>query len=115
VFEFPSSSCLDSVLANKTGLPITLAVLHRAVGRRCGLDLQLVNMPGQVLNRAVLDGGDEVYIDVFAGQLLQEEGLRYKLVGEGCFGVGFLRLDGGTRCMCLFCCKSMGFEFGITR
>lgn len=75
-FEHPSSSCLDSVLANETGLPITLAVLHRAVGRRCGLDLQLVNMPGQVLNRAVLEGGEEVYVDVFNGRVLDEQGLR---------------------------------------
>lgn len=81
-FEYASSSCLDSVLVDKTGLPISLAVLHRAVGRRCGLDLQLVNMPGQVLNRAVLEGGGEVYVDVFAGQLLQEEGLRW-----GCLGL----------------------------
>jgi hypothetical protein len=29
----------------------------------------------------VLEGGDEVYVDVFAGQLLEEEGLRWGWLG----------------------------------
>uniref|UniRef100_A0A383V725 Protein SirB1 N-terminal domain-containing protein n=1 Tax=Tetradesmus obliquus TaxID=3088 RepID=A0A383V725_TETOB len=49
-----SNSCLDSVLASRTGLPITLALLHAAVGEAAGLTVQLVGMPGHVINRALI-------------------------------------------------------------
>lgn len=49
-----SNSCLDSVLASRTGLPITLALLHAAVGAAAGLTVQLVGMPGHVINRALI-------------------------------------------------------------
>jgi hypothetical protein len=77
-----SGSCLDSVLFGRAGLPITLCILHRAVGRAgAGLDVQLLNMPGRVFNRVLLsstDGGssssrDSVYIDAFAGSDVSED------------------------------------------
>lgn len=63
VYEQLGSSCLDTVLVHRTGLPIAMAVLHSAVGRRAGLDCGLVNMPGRVINRARVattgaDGGN---------------------------------------------------------
>jgi uncharacterized membrane protein YgcG len=92
-----SSSCLDSVLAARTGLPISLAVLHRAVGRRAGLDVRLCNAPGYVINRVCLhragssgsssgnsgsssgSGGSSsvVYVDVYVGTELDEAGFRW--------------------------------------
>jgi hypothetical protein len=49
-----SNSCLDSVLASRAGLPITLALLHAAVGEAAGLRVQLVGMPGHVITRALI-------------------------------------------------------------
>lgn len=40
-----SSCCLDSVLVQGSGHPVVMAVLHRAVGRRAGLDIDLVGVP----------------------------------------------------------------------
>lgn len=37
----PSNSLLDCVIARRRGLPITLALLHMAVGRATGLDVQV--------------------------------------------------------------------------
>lgn len=80
---------MDSVLAQRGGLPITMAILHRAVGRRAGLDIELVNMPGHVINRVQVVAGSgggsssgagttaqSVYVDVFYGKVLDEAGLR---------------------------------------
>lgn len=85
-YQLAKSSCLDSVLADRTGLPISLAVLHRAVGRRAGLAIHLANAPGCIINRVVLrsagDGGSSgttdrvVYVDVFAGTELDEAAFR---------------------------------------
>lgn len=53
-----ANCCLDSVLATRRGLPITIAVLHKAVGNAAGMSsLQLLNMPGHVINAAQLDSG----------------------------------------------------------
>ncbi|KAF6258348.1 Transglutaminase-like superfamily-domain-containing protein [Scenedesmus sp. NREL 46B-D3] len=49
-----SNSCLDSVLASRAGLPISLALLHAAVGEAAGLTVQLVGMPGHVITRALI-------------------------------------------------------------
>lgn len=93
VYSSAAGSCLDSVLSQRSGLPITLAILHRAVGRRVGLDVQLVNMPGHVINRVVLSnssGGSNsssagalpnsqdslVFVDAFAGWEMGYEDVR---------------------------------------
>jgi hypothetical protein len=49
-----SNSCLDSVLASRAGLPISLALLHAAVGEAAGFTVQLVGMPGHVITRALI-------------------------------------------------------------
>ena len=42
----PRNSMLDSVLARRTGLPITLSVVWVAVARRAGFELHGVGLPG---------------------------------------------------------------------
>ena len=52
-YDDPENSFLDSVIERRLGIPITLSVLMIAVGRRLGIDVQGVGMPGHFL---VLDG-----------------------------------------------------------
>lgn len=88
------------MLASRQGLPISLAVLHAVVGTSAGLDIEPVNLPGHVINRARvaadeattgqsvewtrsqtggtgINGGGFVYIDVFdGGIILDNHGLK---------------------------------------
>ena len=45
----PDNSFLDSVLTRRVGIPITLSVLMMEVGRRVGVDVRGVGMPGHFL------------------------------------------------------------------
>ncbi len=64
-YHAPENSFLDSVLSRRTGMPITLAAVLIAVGRRCGVGLHGVGMPGHFL--VGVDGAEELYLDPFAG------------------------------------------------
>jgi regulator of sirC expression with transglutaminase-like and TPR domain len=61
----PRNSFLDSVLDRRVGLPITLSVLLMEVGRRVGVPLAGVSMPGHFLVRDKVD--PEVFVDPFHG------------------------------------------------
>jgi regulator of sirC expression with transglutaminase-like and TPR domain len=61
----PRNSYLNEVIDRKTGIPITLAVLYMAVGRRIGLPLEGVSFPGHFLVRLSLRSGMLV-LDPFA-------------------------------------------------
>lgn len=50
-YDDPANSYLDRVLDRRRGIPITLAVLLMEVGRRCGVPLEGVGMPGHFLVR----------------------------------------------------------------
>ena len=67
----PSNSFLNEVVRRRRGLPITLSVLGMEVGRRVGLRLEGVGMPGHFLLRH----GPDAYVDPFdGGRLLDREG-----------------------------------------
>jgi regulator of sirC expression with transglutaminase-like and TPR domain len=69
----PANSYLDDVVQRRTGIPITLAVLMLEVGRRLGVPLAGVSMPGHFLLRDKVD--PDVFVDPFArGQLLDRGG-----------------------------------------
>lgn len=59
----PENSFLDRVLDRRRGIPLTLSMLTVFVGRRLGLDLAVVAMPGHVLvgDRATPD----MFVDPF--------------------------------------------------
>ena len=61
----PRNSYLDVVLDRRLGIPISLAVLTIEIGRRAGVPLVGVGLPGHFLVRDVHD--DDLFIDVFAG------------------------------------------------
>jgi regulator of sirC expression with transglutaminase-like and TPR domain len=56
------NSLLPTVLDRRLGIPLTLSVLAMEVGRRIGLDLHGIGMPGHFLARA--GDGDE-FLDLF--------------------------------------------------
>jgi len=60
------NSYLNDVLDRRTGIPITLAVVAMAVGRRAGLDVVGVGLPGHFIAKAASDG-EEVLFDPFHG------------------------------------------------
>jgi regulator of sirC expression with transglutaminase-like and TPR domain len=69
----PANSFLDDVITRRVGIPITLAVLMMAVGRRIGVPLWGVSMPGHFLVRDKVD--PDVFVDPFArGRVLDREG-----------------------------------------
>jgi len=75
----PRNSYLNEVIDRKTGIPITLAVLYMALGRRIGLPLEGVSFPGHFLVRVRVRGG-VLILDPFAGGAPQsEEELRARL------------------------------------
>jgi len=58
------NSCLDQVVARRLGIPITLSVVALAVGRRAGVGLVGVGMPGHFLLRDAAD--PDAFFDPFA-------------------------------------------------
>ena len=70
----PKNSYLNQVIERKTGIPISLSVLYRAVAHRLGLVMEGVNLPAHFMLR--VDRGDEtIFVDPFhAGALLDRQG-----------------------------------------
>lgn len=69
----PKNSYLDQVLDRRLGIPISLSVLTIEVGRRIGLDLTGVGMPGHFLVGAGSD--PPTFVDPFnGGAVLDEDG-----------------------------------------
>lgn len=75
----PRNSYLNEVMDRRTGIPITLAVLYMAVGRRIGLPLEGVSFPGHFLVRLRLRGGMLVLDPFGGGAPLSEHDLRERL------------------------------------
>jgi regulator of sirC expression with transglutaminase-like and TPR domain len=67
----PRNSYLDDVLDRRLGIPITLSVVLLEVGRRLGIPLAGVSMPGHFLVRLL--GELPVFLDPFAGGRLLGE------------------------------------------
>jgi regulator of sirC expression with transglutaminase-like and TPR domain len=63
----PDNSFLHQVMRRRVGLPISLSVLGLAVGRRLGLRLSGVGLPGHFLLRHDGDQPGPVFVDPFAG------------------------------------------------
>ena len=62
----PRNSCLNDVLDRKLGIPITLSVLTMEVGRRVGIEIAGVGLPGHFIVSASV-GGKPVLLDPFHG------------------------------------------------
>jgi regulator of sirC expression with transglutaminase-like and TPR domain len=64
-YDDPRNSYLDQVLDRRLGIPISLSVLLMEIGRRCGVRLEGVGMPGHFLVRD--PGEPDLLIDAFSG------------------------------------------------
>ena len=64
-YRDPDNSYLDQVLRRRLGIPITLSVLTMEVGRRLGVALDGVGMPGHFLVRHRADPA--IFLDPFGG------------------------------------------------
>ena len=64
-YQDPDNSYLDQVLRRRLGIPITLSVLTMEVGRRLGLALDGIGMPGHFLVGFRTEPG--TYLDPFGG------------------------------------------------
>lgn len=65
-YHSPLNSCLNQVLMERLGLPITLSLVYMEIGRRLNRPIVGIGMPGHFI-AAYDDGGDRIYIDVFHG------------------------------------------------
>jgi regulator of sirC expression with transglutaminase-like and TPR domain len=61
----PRNSFLNDVIVRRLGIPITLAVITMEIGRRLGVGIVGIGMPGHFLVRDGLDA--DAFVDPFAG------------------------------------------------
>jgi regulator of sirC expression with transglutaminase-like and TPR domain len=79
-YDDPNNSYLDQVVQRRLGIPISLSVLFIEVGRRCGMDLEGIGLPGHYVVRDRRN--PDTLIDVFgSGRRLDEAACRRLLGG----------------------------------
>ncbi len=84
----PRNSFLPDVIERRLGLPITLSVLMIEVGRRLGIGLHGVGMPGHFL--VGIDGDRERFVDPFhGGASLDRDGCRARFAAVQGSAEGF--------------------------
>ncbi|HYH83980.1 MAG TPA: transglutaminase-like domain-containing protein [Pyrinomonadaceae bacterium] len=75
----PRNSMLHRVLERRTGIPITLSIVYVEVGRRAGLKVEGVGLPGHFIVRASEEGGENVLVDPFYGKVVDEDECQKRL------------------------------------
>lgn len=68
-YEDPRNSYIHEVMVRRTGIPITLALVHLELGSRLRLPLEGISFPGHFLVRAP---EPDLLIDPFYGRLLDD-------------------------------------------
>jgi regulator of sirC expression with transglutaminase-like and TPR domain len=77
-YEDPRNSFLNDVIARRTGIPLSLAVVFIEVARRAGLTVEGVNFPGHFLLRCPADprepgDAETLIVDPFHGGAVLSE------------------------------------------
>jgi len=70
---FALNSYLPIVLTNKSGLPILLSLVYKAVAEQVGLHVEGINAPGHFMVRVQTDEGPAIVDPFFGGRLLTRE------------------------------------------
>ncbi|HVF49597.1 MAG TPA: transglutaminase-like domain-containing protein [Pyrinomonadaceae bacterium] len=75
------NSLLNQVLERRTGIPITLSLVYMELGRRAGLHVEGVGMPGHFIVRVrqSAEAGRATLVDPFAGTPLDEDDCQQRL------------------------------------
>ena len=69
-----ANSYMNRVIDDREGIPVTLSVLYMELGKRLGLDIQGVGLPGHFIVKHVRPGNEQQLVDVFArGKLLSRD------------------------------------------
>ncbi len=80
----PRNSYLNDVIEKRIGIPITLAMVMMAVGRRAGIHVEGIGFPGHFLVR--VGGPEGVFVDpFFGGRVLTDQALArlaHKFLGD---------------------------------
>jgi regulator of sirC expression with transglutaminase-like and TPR domain len=75
----PRNSLLSDVLERRTGIPITLSVVYMELGRRAGLRVEGIGLPGHFIVRAGVAEGEPVLVDPFNGKIVDAEDCQERL------------------------------------
>ena len=75
----PRNSFLNDVLDRRTGIPITLSTVYMAVGRRAGVPVQGVGLPGHFVVRVTTAGGEALVDPFHDGAVLTLEDCQERL------------------------------------
>ncbi len=76
----PRNSFLNDVLARRTGIPLTLALVYLELAWRIELPMVGIGMPGHFIIRPDFEGS-EIFVDAFnQGEILFAEDCRQKLI-----------------------------------
>lgn len=75
----PRNSMLHRVLELRAGIPITLSIIYAEVGRRAGLNVECVALPGHFIVRASEDGGARLLVDPFYAKVVDEDECQRRL------------------------------------
>ena len=87
----PRNSLLNYVLERRQGIPITLSVVYMEVGRRAGLRVEGVGLPGHFIVRAFeSEGAEGTLVDPFNRKVTDFEECRQRVDGiyEGMMSLG---------------------------
>lgn len=75
----PDNSFINRVMDRKLGIPITLSLIYTEVGRRAGMNLSGIALPGHFITALFCESG-RILIDPFnQGEILSEEECRIRL------------------------------------
>src|SRR5436305_7055106 len=75
----PRNSMLHRVLERRTGIPITLSIIYIEIGRRAGLLVEGIGLPGHFIVRASDGEGDDILVDPFNRKVTDEEECQKRL------------------------------------
>jgi regulator of sirC expression with transglutaminase-like and TPR domain len=75
----PRNSLLSEVLERRTGIPITLSMVYMEIGRRAGLHVEGIGLPGHFIVRAGGERSESALVDPFNAKIIDVEDCQERL------------------------------------
>ncbi len=112
--DTPSNYCLPQVLLRRKGLPITLCILYQLAAQRCGLNLELVAVPGRYHVGCFLPD-EPFYLDPFdRGTARSRDYLAETLISRQITPRDHYFLPATTGDVLCQCCRQLARVYSIT-